>query len=124
MPGAGRNLRAELTPFSSLRSAKPYGASHGANAAVSRKIAADHQPGHEHPALPADALLELVDDGQPGPEAALGDGVRLPCQYLTLGSMSAATMSTMKLVTATITASSTTMPCTATKSRAVRYCTS
>ena len=30
-------------------------------------------------------------------------------------------MSTMKLVSATITASSTTMPCTATKSRACRY---
>ena len=38
-------------------------------------------------------------------------------QYLTRGSMSAAMMSTMKLVSATITASRATMPCTATKSR-------
>ena len=49
-------------------------------------------------------------------------GCVLMAQYLTRGSISAAMMSTMKFVTATITASRTTMPWTATKSRAFRYC--
>src|SRR5699024_561041 len=76
---------------------------------------ADDEPGDEHPALQAHGLTQVADDGK-----AL-QGVH---QYLTRGSMRAAMTSTMKFVSATITASTTTMPCTATKSRLSRYWTS
>src|SRR5699024_3598775 len=71
--------------------------------------------GDEHAALQAHGLADVADDGQ-----ALED----VHQYLTRGSMRAEMTSTMKFVTATITASTTTMPCTATKSRLSRYSTS
>src|SRR5699024_8784680 len=69
---------------------------------------ADDEAGDEHAALQAHGLADVADDGQ-----ALED----VHQYLTRGSMSAEMTSTMKFVTATMTASTTTMPCTATKSR-------
>ena len=82
--------------------------------------AGEHEAGDEHAALQPDALPQLVDDGKPLPEAADGPWSDVGHQYLTRGSMSAAMMSTTKLVSATITASRATMPCTATKSRAAR----
>src|SRR5699024_4192407 len=95
-------------------------------------------------ALQADRLPQMGDDRQPrepgllgpvvdGEGRGTGSGGRLGGgigrlwilwsghQYLTRGSMKAARTSTMKFVIATMTARNTTIPCTATKSRAVRY---
>src|SRR5690606_28730357 len=88
---------------------------------------ADDEAGDEHPALQADAAAQLPHDGEPLPAGLVSCGAgqdRLGCgghQYLTRGSMRAARTSTTKFVTATMTASSATIPWTATKSREPRY---
>src|SRR5690606_25890743 len=69
----------------------------------------DHEAGDEHAALQADALPQLLDDREAvpprGPHLHSGYRCRIAHQYLTRGSRIAATMSTKKLVSATITAS-------------------
>src|SRR5690606_3199298 len=111
---------------------------------------AQHQAGDEHSALQTDRLPQMGDDRQAGEPGYPGSVVERHCgdsgagsplgagpgrplrarvlwslwsghQYLTLGSMNAAMTSTRKFVTATMTARKTTIPWTATKSRAVRY---
>src|SRR5699024_8315428 len=105
------------------------------------------EPCVDNGALRADWLPHMGVDRQPRAPALLGPGVEgegggtgsggrlggrigrmwILCgghQYLTRGSVKAARTSTMKFVIATMTARNTTIPCTATKSRAVRYSTS
>src|SRR5690606_22587245 len=97
----------------------------------------EDQSGDQHAALQPDALAQLVHHGQPlEPRTATAPvprrrnsgaharDLRRSHQYLTLGSTRTAIMSTRKFVTATTTAITTTIPCTATKSRACRYCAS
>src|SRR5690606_25702444 len=91
----------------------------------------DAEPGEQHPPLQAVGGLDERDTGERpatgglgprrGPAGGLEQGGH---QYLTRGSTRALIRSMMKLVTATTTAIAVTMPCTATKSRASRYCAS
>jgi hypothetical protein len=116
-----------LGPEEAVRAAElvePVGGEQGREDRDDHEDAGDHEARDEHPALQADALPQLLDDRQAvpprRPHVHGGNGCRVAHQYLTRGSRIAATMSTMKLVSATMTASRATMPCTATKSRLAR----
>jgi hypothetical protein len=93
---------------------KPYGAIHGAKTAMTMKAEAQQQ--HE----PLEAV-GLTDDGGDEPSGAQAGGGH---QNLTRGSTMAMMASITTLATQTTTAMAVTMPCTARKSRALRYCVS
>src|SRR4029453_7753865 len=83
----------------------------------------EDQAGDQHGPLQSHALGHVGNNGE-APQQGFPAGVEGVCahgQYPPRGSIRAATTSTTKFVAATITARSTTMPWTATKSRALRY---
>src|SRR5699024_10271923 len=143
MGAAGRQLRTEVA-FGGAELVEAVGGDERGEDRADEHDRAQHEPGDEHAALQADRLPQMGDDRQPrepgllgpvvdGEGRGTGSGGRLGGgigrlwilwsghQYLTRGSMKAARTSTMKVVIATMTARNTTIPCTATKSRAVRY---
>src|SRR5690606_18449842 len=103
-----RDLRAEIAVR--IRELRPaVRGEHGGEDRREHDEPRHDEAGDEHAPLPADGLPQLADDRE-----STDEGGERAHQYLTLGSIAAATRSTMKFVTATMTASRATMPCTAT----------